>query len=490
MTVTARLLGRVRSSRLLSNSSVYLAGTLVNRLFPFFLTPLYTRIMPSHDFGTWGFCMTVLNALLVIADLGIGGATTRLYWDYAAREEINTFLTVCFLTRISVATCVSVALFWPLMASWDWLSSGGIPVVPFVPLLLACAAAQAIVAFNLEVARASHKPWHFSIIQISETILQSVASAALVLFGWGAVGPLAGYLAGAILTAIVAGIWFVSRHGTLSGLHWGITWESLRYGIGTLPTSASTWLRRMADRIMVGRSISMSGLAIYQLAASGMAPLTILMGSFNSTYLPYYYEQRKRGERHLPKLVAIDMLIIAGLAGISVATVALLPELIHILAPPSYAPAMQLAPYFVLIAFYGGMTLQFTKELMFLKRPELAGLVSIVPSLLGVAANVIVIPRFGTMGATIVGTIVSISILAGSIIVTRRIENSGHNLVRLSAACAAVTLFALIFAGLHFAAFDPVSLLMRLAATLVCMGCIVLVLGMTHAWRTAAGGAL
>jgi O-antigen/teichoic acid export membrane protein len=243
----------------------------------------------------------------------------------------------------------------------------------------------------------------------------------------------------------------------------------------------------MADRMMVGRSISMSSLAIYQLAASGMAPLAILMGSINSAYLPYYYEQRNRGDAVRAKLVAIDSLIIAGLAGISLATIAVVPELIHILAPPSYAAAAALASWFVLTAFFGGLTLQFTKELLFLKRPELASVITLVPSMLGVAANLFVIPRFGAVGATMVAVAVNAAIFIVTIVVTRRIDDSRHNLGRIGAVCVLVSGFCMAFAGRHFVPFGRISLGTRLLAALLCFGGAVLILSGRAAWRQATG---
>ncbi|MFD1949583.1 lipopolysaccharide biosynthesis protein [Sphingomonas arantia] len=488
LSVAQHLLGRLRRSRLASNSSVYLGGTLLNRLFPFFLTPLYTRTMTPHEFGIWGFCMTVLNALLIVGDLGIGSATTRLYWDHAGSDGIGRFLTVGFLTRIGVAFGVSLGLAWPLMAGWQWLGAGMVPTWPFVPLLLGCSAVQAIVAFNLEIARSTHNPFLFSKIQIGQTILQSAMGAVLVLSDWGAVGPIVGYLVGAVIVAIIGAIAFVRQYGTLAGLDWSVSRAALRYGIASIPISASTWLRRMADRIMVGRSISMSNLAIYQVAASGMAPLAILMGSVNSAYLPYYYEQRRCGDVVLPRLVAMDSLITAGLAGISLATIAVVPELIHILAPPSYASAAGLASWFVLIAFFGGLTLQFTKELLFLKRPDLASVITLVPSMLGVVANFFVIPRFGAAGATMVGVAVNMIIFVVTVTVTRRVHSSGHDLVRIGLVCALVTLFCALFTEWHFIPFAAWSLGLRMLAAILCLAAVVSILSIRTAWRQTIGG--
>jgi O-antigen/teichoic acid export membrane protein len=441
--VARSLIRRLGESRMVTNTGAYLAGTMLNRLFPLLLVPVYTRIWSTAEFGAWGFCMTVLNVLLIVSGLGLDAATTRLYYDQHDAREIQRFLVVGFVLRIAVAVGTALVLVGPLLAVWPWISGGAIPALPFVPLLLIASSIQAVVAFNLANARAERRAKAFIQIQLAQALLQAAASLALVLAGWGAAGAFYGYAIGAGIVAVVAGARFLRRNRTAGPLPWGQMRENLGYGIKTLPVAMSMWLRRMADRVIIGRSVSLTDLGLYQLSASGMAPLSILMASFNAAYLPFFYEKRRQGDGSLALIAAMDMAIVAVLAMLSVAVMALAPELIRLLGPPRYAGAQYMTPALVLSVMLDGIQLQFTKELMFHKRPGLASWMTTPPSLLGVVADLLLIPHYGAIAAAWVAAGVSATILIGCIVATRRVERTGHDLRRLALACVLVAGYAL-----------------------------------------------
>ncbi|CAN5255422.1 lipooligosaccharide flippase LsgA [soil metagenome] len=468
---------RLGASRMATNTGAYLLGTILNRLFPLLLVPVYTRLWSTSEFGAWGFCMTVLNVLLIVSGLGLDAATTRLYYDHHDPHAIRRFLIVGFALRIAVAIGTAIVLLVPLIAIWPWISGGAIPALPFVPLLLAGSSIQAVVAFNLANARAERRAKAFVQIQLSQALLQGIASLALVLAGWGAAGAFYGYAIGAGIVAVVAGARFVRRNRTSGPLPWGQMRENLAYGIKTMPVAISTWLRRMADRVVIGRSVSLTDLGLYQLSASGMAPLSILMGAFNAAYLPFFYEKRRKGADALPLIAAIDMAIVAGLALLSVAVMAITPELIRVLGPPRYAGAAHMTPALVLAVMLDGIQLQFTKELMFHKRPGLASWMITPPSLLGVVADIALVPHFGAIAAAWVAAVVSATILIGCIAATRRVERTGHDLPRLALVCALVAGFAFAASEmLPTAPFVPAALAARLGAAAIVGAAILLVL--------------
>jgi O-antigen/teichoic acid export membrane protein len=437
------LIRRLRASRMVTNTGAYLAGTMLNRLMPLLLVPIYTRIWSTAEFGAWGFCMTVLNVLLIVSGLGLDAATTRLYYDHREPDEIRRFLVVGFVLRIAVAVGTALVLVGPLIAVWPWISGGAIPALPFVPLLLAGSSIQAVVAFNLANARAERRAKAFVQIQLAQAVLQATASVALVAAGWGAAGAFYGYAIGAGIVALVVGARFLRRNRTTGRLPWAQMRENLAYGIKTLPEALSMWLRRMADRVIIGRSVSMSDLGLYQLSASGMAPLSIVMASFNAAYQPFFYERRRQGAQALPLIAALDMAIVAALALLSLCVMAVAPELIRLLGPPRYAGAEHMTPALVLSVMLDGIQMQFTKELMFHKRPGLASWMITPPSVLGVVADILLIPHFGAIAAAWVAAAVSATALIGVVIATRRVERTGHDLRRLALVCALVAGYAL-----------------------------------------------
>ncbi len=465
----------VLRNRVAREAGVYLFGTVLNRIFPFLLLPLYTRAMSPVEFGKWGYAMAILQALFIVGDLGLNAATTRLYYEDRESENRSDFLFVSFITRIATVLGVGLLLAPVLMVSWGAVTGHELEVMPFLPLLIGCMIVQGIVSFNLASARATRDPGQFIRIQVSQSIIQAGASAVLVLAGWGAVGPLAGFFVGGAGTALVVGWLFVRAHPPQGTLDWSQARTLLVYGIKFVPTAATLWLKRLADRIIIGRLLTMIDLAVYQVAASGIAPLAIVLGSFNSAYLPYFFEQRRSGRGDLRKLAEIDTVIVAALAWIVTGTMMIGPELVRILAPPSYGAAASLVPPLVLTAFLGGAALQFNKEILFHKRPGIVSIVTTVPALIAVAANFYLIPRVGIAAAAWAGAGASALTLLGSIIAMRRLEQTPHRFGLIFAICAITGAAALMFAWLaDMAPFAIRSLAYRATLGVVFAGSVLL----------------
>lgn len=467
-------LGALRS-RVAREAGVYLFGTVLNRIFPFLLLPLYTRAMSPVEFGKWGYAMALLQALFIVGDLGLNAATTRLFYEEEGAEKRSDFLFVSFVTRI--ATVLGAALLLaPIMGlSWGLVTGNELALMPFLPLLIGCMIVQGIVSFNLASARATRNPAQFIRIQVSQSVIQAAASAALVLTGWGAAGPLWGFLVGGAVTAAVVGWLFVKAHPPHGPLDWSQPGRLLGYGVKFVPTAATLWLKRLADRIIIGRLLTMIDLAVYQVAASGIAPLVILLGSFNSAYLPYFYEQRRSGNADLKKLAEIDTIIVAALALIVTGTMMIGPELVRILAPASYGAAAVLIPPLVLTAFLGGAALQFNKEVLFHKRPGIVSTVTTIPALVAVAANVVLIPALGIAAAAWAGAAASALTLVGSVVAMRRLEHTPHRFGLIFAICAITTAAALVFAPLSdLPPFAMTSIAYRGSAGLLFAGAVLL----------------
>ena len=438
----------VLRNRVAREAGVYLFGTVLNRIFPFLLLPLYTRVMSPIEFGKWGYAMALLQALFILGDLGLNAATTRLYYEQRETEDRSDFLFLGVITRIATVFCMALLL-TPIMAiSWGVITGHELALLPFLPLLIGCMIVQGVVSFNLASARATRNPGQFIRIQISQSVIAAAASALLVLAGWGAAGPLMGFFIGGAATAVVVGWLFVRAHPPQGRLDWSQSRTLLVYGVNFVPTAATLWLKRLADRIIIGRLLTMIDLAVYQVAASGIAPLAILLGSFNSAYLPYFFEQRRRGKGDLRKLAEIDIVIVAALAWIVTGTMMIGPELVRILAPPSYSAAASLVPPLVLTAFLGGAALQFNKEILFHKRPGIVSTVTTIPALVAVAANIYLIPRLGIAAAAWAGAGASALTLVGSIVAMRRLERTPHRFGLVFAICAITGAAALVFAWL------------------------------------------
>jgi O-antigen/teichoic acid export membrane protein len=81
-------------------------------LGPLILTPLYVRLLGHELYGEW-LVIASLGSYVALADLGMGQAlSNHIAGTYAHRQtgEVGTIISTVFLTEVSIATTVSLAI--------------------------------------------------------------------------------------------------------------------------------------------------------------------------------------------------------------------------------------------------------------------------------------------------------------------------------------------------------------------------------------------
>jgi O-antigen/teichoic acid export membrane protein len=95
-------------------SAIYGLGTVLGRLIPFLLLPLYTNVFTPEEFGVMALAYVLIGFVLIIYRYGMDTALMKFYVD-AKRGDKNKYFTTIFS-----AQAVTSLLFSALLA----LSSG------------------------------------------------------------------------------------------------------------------------------------------------------------------------------------------------------------------------------------------------------------------------------------------------------------------------------------------------------------------------------
>lgn len=446
---------RAGQSKLAGSAGIYLLGTLFNRVFPLTMIPIYTRVLSPHEFGIYGFSMMLLNALLVLTDLGLTGASMRFYYDIEDPKAMKVFLITGLVTRCAVALGICLLTAGLGWIFWGEIGDGGYDFASIVPITLASAAVAVLPQFALTLDRVAGRPKQFIRTQILLTGAQSVLSlAALFWLDQGPIAPMMGYFAGALLIGLWESAKIVRRAwGVRPNLHQA--WESIAYGAAATPIRMATWVKNLSDRAVISASRSATELGIYQLSSSAISPFYLVSQSVNQAYMPFYFEKRKKGVQALPFIVALDCIYIGGLAIVSLGVLCFAAEFVRIMAPPSYYAATRIAPLLIGGAYLAAVSLQFTKELYYHKKPGLVSAASAPPAILGLLMNVWLVPKYGAIAAGAVSLGVNAVTQVLAIVITGRIEKTGHPALRFwlvhGVVCAVAIWLAFSFMALPFA---------------------------------------
>ncbi|MBM7407142.1 MULTISPECIES: lipopolysaccharide biosynthesis protein [Sphingomonas] len=411
---------------------VYLVGFTLQKLVPFAVIPIYTRVLPRAEYGLVSVCLATLAAVNIISSLGIDAAATRLYYEERNSEGLARYIYSSFVLRLVSSVLIGGLMCILLAFMWPHIVSDPVPAFPYVGLIAAGSALDGTLTFQQALLRAQKRAFRFVFVRLAQLVLQALIGVSLILWaGWGAEGPLTGYVVSSFLVVTTVSISFLRAIPRGTPFSWSDVRRNLSYGMLTLPQKIGNWFNNLSDRVILARFLSLDNIAIYQLGYSGGQLVSFVTTSLNNSYVPHYYEMKRDGA-NARTIVAIDCAIISIVGILSLAGALLAPEVIAILAPPSFGASKAVMPIIVGAYYMNAVYTQFLKEFSYAKRVGLASTMVTIPALLTVPMNLLAIPALGYLGAALV-TMVSFTLAVIGVTVAGQlwVERTPHPHVRL-----------------------------------------------------------
>jgi O-antigen/teichoic acid export membrane protein len=169
------------------------------------------------------------------------------------------------------------------------------------------------------------------------------------------------------------------------------------HGAGGLVLSQS-------DRVMLQRMSGESVAGIYSFAYSVALVISILWMSFNTTWVPFYYEYKKNDQKAQILLRAKNYIAIFSV--LTMGFILLAPEIYRIMAPPEYWPGISLIPL-IALAYYFNFLYSFPANYEFYNaKVKLIFIGTVCAAIINIVCNFVFIPLYAGIGAAI-ATLVS-----------------------------------------------------------------------------------
>ena len=247
-----------KSKRLAMDTLLFGISSFGSKILVFFLTPLYTSVLLTEEYGIADLISTTVNFIYPVLTLAIADATLRFAIDKEANK--NSVLHNCILfTGIS---CILLMLFYPLMGFVDitlrkyW--------VYFV---------LTYVFFNLHHGLSSYikglgKTKLFAVQGIVHTLSVIISNIImLVVLKKGLAGYLSSVIIGYIVPSVL--IFFKAKiYNYLKPVKFDIslTKNMLKYSIPMIPTLLAWSINNNIDKYMILAKVGLSENGIYSAA--------------------------------------------------------------------------------------------------------------------------------------------------------------------------------------------------------------------------------
>ena len=380
--------------RLGRHSAVYGLGGIVSRVLAVFLLPLYTRYLDRDDFGAVGLVIALSAVLVTILRLGISSAFFRFYFDSKEPAQRRLVVRTSFWFTMGMATAglvAGVVLAAPL-AGLLGLDDPNLVRAGFVGIW-----AQMNYEQLTSLFRAEERSTAFVLASLANVAV-TIAATVLLVVVWeqGALGVIIGNFVGTLLVYLA----LLAVHREQLGLEFSrpLLREMNRFGIPLVPAALALIAVNFSDRFFLVHLASLEEVGLYEIGVRIASAMVLLLTAFRMAWPAFAYSIDDDAEAKRTYAFVLTYLV-AVASWLALALGLLAPWLVRLLTQPEfYAGERVVAP----LAF-GGMAYAAYIVMAIgvgrAKRTQFNWLITGAAALVNVALNLVLIPRYGMMGA-------------------------------------------------------------------------------------------
>ncbi len=359
---------------------------------------VFTRLLSPEAYGQYALALSITGIVQCVCLTWVEAAMERFHIADHDQGDVSdhyaTLQRAWAALALVLALVTAVALLaLPLSSAWK--------------LIIGVAMASMMIRSALKVVQyrraAEGRVGAFVAVDIATGVGGFLAGVALTYAHLGAAAPLAGLglAAGLCLLMAAGGEWRLARGGRFERARAA---RYLRYG---LPLSLSLVLSLVlasTDRFVIAAYLDEARVGMY-FAAFGLAyrPLDILFAWLGTAALPALvaaYERQGEAGIEGPARTQISLMTLFAIPAVVGLGLVAAPLAQLMVPAPMRAGVAMLMPWMALSALFAGLNGHYLEQAFTLSRRSSLLLASmVVPAVANVGLNLLLVPRFGLIGA-------------------------------------------------------------------------------------------
>jgi len=398
--------------RLSKQTIIYGVGVILSRAIGFFLIPMYTHFLSPKDYGVLELVDLTGYILSYVLSMGIDQALIRFYHLYQdPRDKSSVLSTAVWFTVIWGGILVGALV--PLAPFLSTLLFGTHEYSTILMVALASLFMGSVTGLQRAILRAQQRSVMFTAVALANTgisILLNILFVAVLHVG------VLGIVYSGLISATLIGIYLWTRISPdlKAGPDRTKLRPMLRYGIPFVPGGIFAFVLNWSDRFFLRLYSSIAAVGLYGLGYKfGMIVVMLVSVPFTFVWGAYMFEIQSlpTARRTYARVATYFML---GLCAVGLVISVFGRELIVVMADKAYWGAERVIPVVVL-----GMILMcsdnvFQVGLLLEGKSAYLSVAKGIAAAVNLALNLLLIPRFQTMGAAW-ATAIAFGVYAASI---------------------------------------------------------------------------
>lgn len=357
------------------------------------VVPIYTRILTTAEYGTWGVFQSWTEILLIFASLNLYcGVYTKTLVDMKEEKEKDRY-TSSMLGLGTLATICMLGLYLLLRGPADRLL--GYDPTTMALLFLYFAVYPALSFWSTR----QYTEYKYKKL-VAVTLLLSVLSPAVSVFllyntDLRAVAIIRGFLLVQNGFGLFFYVYQLIRGRVL--VHRGYWKYALKFNIPLIPHYLSLIVLGQSDRIMIKHYCGESDAGIYALAYQVASAMTVLAGAVNGSRVPWTYAQLR--DRVYTSLRKVSSLLCLMMAAVTFCVVMFTPEIVSIFGTAEYGSAVYVVPVVALGIYFTFVYDLFCGVEFYYGATQYVMYASVIGAVLNIILNALLIPVMGFIAA-------------------------------------------------------------------------------------------
>lgn len=377
--------------RLFSNTAIFTVGKFVSKIIVIFMLPFYTACLSSAEYSTADLITNLCNLIIPIAGLGVSEGIFRNAAEKGDDKE-SFFSNGIVIMLIGSVIFLSLS---PLIRFFETFA-------PYLWLIIAYVLASNIHSVCAQYVCAIGRTKLFAgqgILNTAFTVTLNILFLAK--FDMGILGYILSIILADTLTTVF--LFFTARLYTafrISKVSAKLMGEMVKFCLPLVPSTIFWWITSVSDRYMVAYFVSPAENGLYAAAYKIPTLLTYVVSIFNdawklSTISDSKGEERTRFYSEVYKYYISVMFM----GGMLLCVSARLTS--TVLFDASYRSAWIFIPILSTATVFTALNTFMGSAYYAAKKTSMSMWTSLIGAALNIVLNLIVIPRFGAMGASV-----------------------------------------------------------------------------------------
>jgi O-antigen/teichoic acid export membrane protein len=383
----------------LGNSSIYMFSSVFSFAVSILVLPVYTRYLSPSDFGIVVLFMMFGTLLIGFLSISLHFATYRYYFKYKDNLEKFRILNSTNMVFLLLIFLLSGGIIY---FSSEWFSSilfDNLLTNRLIQLSFFSGCMEYLVLYMTTLLTAEIRSIPFTVITVSRIILNTALSFYFI-FQYSLT-----YMARINAMLITQGVIvlcliMLTKNMFSSRISLDSLKKSLKLTFPIIPQQLIGMIHGSFDKTMLNKFTGLGSVGFYSFGQRFSLVLKAIMDSVDKVWNPFFlnkaHENSKKSKQEIVKRFyeLSFFYMISGLCLIYFSE-----EMIKLLTTKEFYPSMYVVPvyvYYYLFAIIGTLTMNqisYSEKMIYILPA------SIVSVIINISLNIILIPKFGAIGA-------------------------------------------------------------------------------------------